>query len=92
MTYYFSFLGSPPTNIDRMQVLIYNYFKDSTCDLSQWRLVLNFLESSSKTAIAPQFDEIKHAGICTEVLVNFRGKGPEVMIKLLQKCSLSFFT
>ena len=47
------------------QVLLYNFFKDSTASASQWRLVMR---DSPDGVPVPDFDETKHAGICTEVL------------------------
>ncbi|KAF9524672.1 hypothetical protein CPB83DRAFT_909779 [Crepidotus variabilis] len=52
-------------------VLLYKFFEDSTVDLSQWRVVLNLLEKASQAVVsglpAPAFDEIKHAGVCSEL-------------------------
>lgn len=48
-----------------MQVLLYNFFKDSTANANQWRLVMR--DCSDGTHV-PDFDETKHAGMCTEVL------------------------
>ncbi|KAI0696497.1 hypothetical protein C8T65DRAFT_583394 [Cerioporus squamosus] len=47
-------------------VLLYNFFEDSTADVSRWRLVLNALPSSEHVP-APQFDEIRHNSICREL-------------------------
>ncbi|EPQ61193.1 hypothetical protein GLOTRDRAFT_135727 [Gloeophyllum trabeum ATCC 11539] len=49
-------------------VLLYKFFDDSALDVSQWRLVLN--GASARHAIpvsAPLFDEVKHAGVCSEL-------------------------
>lgn len=50
------------------QVLLYNFFEDSPCDVSQWRIVLNALDASALYGLSvPQFNDLRHAGICTEV-------------------------
>lgn len=46
------------------QVLLYNFFKDSTASASQWRLIM---KNGSNDKPAPDFDETKHASLCTEV-------------------------
>ncbi|KDR84732.1 hypothetical protein GALMADRAFT_260438 [Galerina marginata CBS 339.88] len=50
-------------------VLLYKFFEDSTVDLSQWRVVLNLLRDQSRGqgVPAPRFDEIRHAGVCSEL-------------------------
>ncbi|TDL28963.1 hypothetical protein BD410DRAFT_818373 [Rickenella mellea] len=49
-------------------VLLFNFFEDSTVDESQWRVVLKGVECSDNRKIqAPIFDEIRHAGVCTEL-------------------------
>ncbi|KII86508.1 hypothetical protein PLICRDRAFT_44106 [Plicaturopsis crispa FD-325 SS-3] len=49
-------------------VLLYNFFQDSTVDLSQWRVVLNAVEASQrKSTPAPRFSETRHAGVCSEL-------------------------
>lgn len=49
-------------------MLLYKFFEDSPVDLSQWRLVLNLLaDQSEQVMAAPRFDEIRHAGVCSEV-------------------------
>jgi hypothetical protein len=52
---------------DKAQVLLYNFFKDSTATLNQWRLVLNGISDGSGLLDAPTFDETRHASICAEV-------------------------
>lgn len=48
--------------------LLYNFFEDSTVDVSQWRVVLNALQSASSSSPAvPRFNEMRHAGVCSEV-------------------------
>ncbi|KAF4623894.1 hypothetical protein D9613_001576 [Agrocybe pediades] len=47
-------------------VLLYKFFEDSTVELSQWRLVLNRLSDHGGTP-APRFDEVRHAGVCSEL-------------------------
>ncbi|EIN13316.1 P-loop containing nucleoside triphosphate hydrolase protein [Punctularia strigosozonata HHB-11173 SS5] len=50
------------------RVLLYNFFEDSTVDVSQWRVTLNAVDPDARqNAAAPRFDEIKHAGICSEL-------------------------
>jgi hypothetical protein len=51
------------------QVLLYNFFQDSSVDYSQWRVVLNAIEDSA--ILAPSFDETHHAGVCSEVRAFF---------------------
>ncbi|KAL7285962.1 hypothetical protein ACG7TL_001077 [Trametes sanguinea] len=49
-------------------VLLFNFFEDSTADLSQWRVVLNALPSEQHHAHpAPAFNEARHSGICREL-------------------------
>ncbi|KAL5518531.1 hypothetical protein ACEPAH_213 [Sanghuangporus vaninii] len=49
-------------------VLLYNFFEDSSCVASQWRVILNFLATGEESSIAvPRFDDLRHAGICTEL-------------------------
>ncbi|KAF6765913.1 hypothetical protein DFP72DRAFT_865039 [Ephemerocybe angulata] len=49
-------------------VLLYKFFEDSKVDVSQWRIVLNMLKTSSPTALpAPRFEEERHAGVCSEL-------------------------
>ncbi|TFK51884.1 hypothetical protein OE88DRAFT_1483274 [Heliocybe sulcata] len=49
-------------------VLLYNFFKDSTSDFSQWRVVLNaMVESQGEHISVPSFDEVRHASICSEL-------------------------
>lgn len=52
---------------DKTKVLLYNFFKDSTASLNQWRLVLNRVSSGDGISDAPTFDETRHASICVEV-------------------------
>ncbi|EKM60418.1 uncharacterized protein PHACADRAFT_189549 [Phanerochaete carnosa HHB-10118-sp] len=48
-------------------VVLYNFFADSTVGASQWRLVLAELsDSEGLTVKSPVFDEIKHHGLCRE--------------------------
>lgn len=49
-------------------MFLYNFFHDSECDASQWRVVLNGFGFAHATGM-PVFDAIKHAGICAEVLL-----------------------
>ncbi|KAF9647525.1 hypothetical protein BDM02DRAFT_3187952 [Thelephora ganbajun] len=48
-------------------VLLYNFFEDSTATLSQWRLVLNDVEQKDHDYGVPVFDETRHASICSEL-------------------------
>ncbi|KAH9022666.1 P-loop containing nucleoside triphosphate hydrolase protein [Lactarius hengduanensis] len=49
-------------------VLLYNFFEDSTVDVSQWRVVLNAVGRAQREKIpAPTFDESRHAGVCSEL-------------------------
>ncbi|QRV93435.1 P-loop nucleoside triphosphate hydrolase [Ceratobasidium sp. AG-Ba] len=47
-------------------VLLYNFFEDSTPTYSTWRVILHGLQGDSMGRL-PQFDETKHAVICTEL-------------------------
>lgn len=50
------------------QVLLFNFFEDSTADVSQWRVVLNAVPPEQRGKLsAPRFDEARHSGICREV-------------------------
>lgn len=49
------------------QVLLFNFFEDSSAELSQWRVVLNALDEHERNCPAPVFDKARHAGICLEV-------------------------
>lgn len=44
------------------KVLLYDFFEDSTVELSRWRVVLNALEGQS----APDV-EARHVSVCAEV-------------------------
>jgi hypothetical protein len=52
---------------DKAKVLLYNFFKDSTATLNQWRLLLNGISDGYNFPGAPTFDETRHASICVEV-------------------------
>ncbi|QRW07577.1 P-loop nucleoside triphosphate hydrolase [Ceratobasidium sp. AG-Ba] len=47
-------------------VLLYNFFEDSTPAASTWRVILHGLQGANNGPI-PRFDEIRHAVICTEL-------------------------
>ncbi|KAG8744274.1 hypothetical protein FRC10_010437 [Ceratobasidium sp. 414] len=47
-------------------VLLYNFFEDSTPAASTWRVILHGLQGVN-TGPVPRFDEIRHAVICTEL-------------------------
>ncbi|KAF5377280.1 hypothetical protein D9615_006447 [Tricholomella constricta] len=49
-------------------VLLFNFFEDSTLELSQWRLLLSASDDITTTAVAaPHFDTTRHAGVCAEL-------------------------
>ncbi|KZW00571.1 hypothetical protein EXIGLDRAFT_145235 [Exidia glandulosa HHB12029] len=50
-------------------VLLYNFFEDSSVTLHQWRVVLNDLadENDAGRQSAPRFDPIRHAGVCADL-------------------------
>lgn len=64
-------VGSEPEKVligFSAKVLLYNFFEDSSVDVSQWRVVLNVLDDSQKEVLSPpHFDETRHAGVCSEV-------------------------
>ncbi|KAJ6519176.1 hypothetical protein C8R45DRAFT_1204389 [Mycena sanguinolenta] len=47
-------------------VLLYNFFEDSTVGAAQWRVVLNALGTNGGIP-APLFDPARHAGVCLEL-------------------------
>lgn len=49
------------------KVLLYNFFSDSKVAVSQWRVVLNASKWHGDVTVAPHFNEIRHAGVCSEV-------------------------
>ncbi|KAG2048322.1 hypothetical protein BDR06DRAFT_962830, partial [Suillus hirtellus] len=53
-------------------VLLYNFFEDSTVDLSRWRVVLNGVDGQG---YAPNFDrdEARYAGVCSELKILYVG-------------------
>jgi hypothetical protein len=54
-----------------IQVLLYDFFEDSSVDVAQWRVVLNAISRAQRERIpAPNFDENRHAGVCAEVRQN----------------------
>ncbi|KAI9510704.1 hypothetical protein F5148DRAFT_976352 [Russula earlei] len=49
-------------------VLLYNFFEDSSVDVAQWRVVLHAIDRAQSEKIpAPTFDENRHAGVCAEL-------------------------
>jgi len=51
-------------------VLVFNFFNDSTVSEQQWRVVLNAIpeETNGRGSIhAPTFDSIRHAGVCADL-------------------------
>ncbi|KAI0641201.1 hypothetical protein C8Q79DRAFT_992409 [Trametes meyenii] len=49
-------------------VLLFNFFEDSTVDLSQWRVVLNALQPDQRADHpAPRFEDARHSGVCREL-------------------------
>ncbi|KAJ1305473.1 hypothetical protein OPQ81_000480 [Rhizoctonia solani] len=47
-------------------VLLYNFFEDSVASATTWRVVLNAL-GGNKYGPLPQFEEVRHAVVCTEL-------------------------
>ena len=48
--------------------MLFNFFEDSTVDVSAWRVVLNALNVDQREGEpAPDFNETKHAGVCSEL-------------------------
>ncbi|KDQ58729.1 hypothetical protein JAAARDRAFT_155337 [Jaapia argillacea MUCL 33604] len=51
-------------------VLLFNFFEDSTVDASQWRVILNTMEEGERCKIpTPRFDATRHAGVCSELKI-----------------------
>ncbi|KAH9971205.1 hypothetical protein BGW80DRAFT_1322645 [Lactifluus volemus] len=49
-------------------VLLYDFFDDSTVDVAQWRVILNAINRTRREKIpAPTFDENRHASVCAEL-------------------------
>ena len=49
-------------------VLLYDFFKDSPTSTADWRVILNRVEPMDRGSIAaPQFDELRHTGVCSEL-------------------------
>ncbi|KIJ45080.1 hypothetical protein M422DRAFT_207261 [Sphaerobolus stellatus SS14] len=49
-------------------VLLYNFFADSTASLSEWRVVLNKVNGKDFTqGKVPRFDDARHASLCSEL-------------------------
>ncbi|KAH9992492.1 hypothetical protein BJV74DRAFT_397873 [Russula compacta] len=49
-------------------VLLYNFFEDSSVDVAQWRVILNAIgRAQGGRTPAPTFDENRHAGVCSEL-------------------------
>ncbi|KAJ7222624.1 hypothetical protein GGX14DRAFT_558715 [Mycena pura] len=48
-------------------VLLYNFFEDSTVSEAQWRVVLNAVDTGRRKASAPVFDKVRHAGVCVDL-------------------------
>ncbi|KAH8834708.1 hypothetical protein DL96DRAFT_1808678 [Flagelloscypha sp. PMI_526] len=48
-------------------VLLYNFFEDSSVELAQWRVVLNVLVETKPSVTPPRFNETLHAGVCNEL-------------------------
>ncbi|CAE6448000.1 unnamed protein product [Rhizoctonia solani] len=57
-------------------VLLYNFFEDSIASANTWRIVLRALDTS-KHRLLPQFEEVRHAAICTE-LKNLADEGDTI--------------
>ena len=58
------FLATRSSLTDR-QVLLFNFFEDSTVEVGQWRVVLNSLPD--RQINCPRFEETRHSGVCREV-------------------------
>ena len=70
-------------------MFLYNFFHDSECDVSQWRVVLNGINMAHATRVAvPTFDAIKHIGICSEVFLLSRISNGCQIFSLFQLKSL----
>ena len=68
MMYVVSFSVICPKMNTLPKVLLYNFFEDSSVDGAQWRVVLNAVDHAQREKIpAPNFDENRHAGVCSEV-------------------------
>ena len=51
-------------------VLLYNFFSDSTVPLAEWRVILNKVdEKTAGRGNVPKFDDAKHASLCSEVYI-----------------------
>ncbi|KAI0089819.1 hypothetical protein BDY19DRAFT_1047690 [Irpex rosettiformis] len=49
-------------------VLLYNFFEDSTVSVGQWRVILNALPFRDGINLdCPMFDSIRHSGVCREL-------------------------
>ncbi|KAL1759125.1 hypothetical protein FB107DRAFT_257938 [Schizophyllum commune] len=49
-------------------VLLFNFFHDSSVETSQWRVVLNAMDPEHRQEVpAPRFDDNLHAGVCSEL-------------------------
>ena len=57
-----------PQFLNTIQVLLYNFFKDSHATANQWRLVKRSNSNGMASTSVPDFNETKHASICMEVL------------------------
>jgi hypothetical protein len=66
-----------------MKVLVLNFFGDSPLEVSQWRLVLAMADKNvTENVGVPRFDQIRHAGLCSEVRVC-----PSVLKTVTHHCS-----
>jgi len=73
---------------DSAQVLLYNFFKDSTANVNQWRLVMRGGSDGTRDTPAPDFDETRHASICTEVLTSIAPRPTVTELKDVVEISL----
>lgn len=49
-------------------VLLFDFFSDSTATLAEWRVILNAVDEAERGYIpAPRFDETRHSSLCSEV-------------------------
>ena len=77
-------------SVTKCQVLLFNFFHDSSVESSQWRVVLNAMDSEHRQEVpAPRFDENLHAGVCSEVSTRSR---VHIVRWLTKTCSSNFCT
>ena len=62
-TYVFDVTFQPILTVQ--QVLLYNFFEDSSASAADWRVILNALDQPPPGV--PLFDWLRHASICSEL-------------------------